>query len=260
MKPWKVRKFFEDILYDLRSRGLLPVVILLLVALVAVPMLISRGSSDSAAPVLQPAAGTADAAPEAKTAVVSYSPGIRSYKQRLDELSPKDPFRQQFAQPAADASNLTVTNTAAPAGGSSSTGSSGGSTTSDTTSTGSTGTGKKQHKKQKKSKTRYVYSVNVLAGDVNLTLTPFKDVPALTPLPSQDASAVVYYGLSSDFKKALFLVSNKVDALTGAGTCVPAPDDCSLLALAPGQGEDLHYSTDGKTYRLVVAEIKRTAK
>ena len=49
MRPWKVRKFFGDVVYDLRSRGLLPVLILLVVALIAVPILISRGSSDSSA-------------------------------------------------------------------------------------------------------------------------------------------------------------------------------------------------------------------
>ena len=50
MKPWKIQKFFEDVVYDLRNRGLLPVVILLVVALVAVPVLISRGGSDSVRP------------------------------------------------------------------------------------------------------------------------------------------------------------------------------------------------------------------
>ena len=61
-------------------------------------------------------------------------------------------------------------------------------------------------------------------------------------------------------KRALFLVSNKVTSVSGAGTCIPAPDDCSLLYLATGQSEDLTYSVDGKTYRLAVSEIKRSAK
>jgi hypothetical protein len=102
MKPWKIQKFFGDIIYDLRSSGLLPVVILLLVAIVAVPALISRGNHDSSsAASLQPTAGTV--APEAERAVVSYDPGIRDYKKRLNDLSPKDPFRQQFAHSAATA-------------------------------------------------------------------------------------------------------------------------------------------------------------
>jgi hypothetical protein len=261
MKPWKVQKFFEDVVYDLRSRGLLPVAILLVVAMVAVPVLITRGSSDTPAPSLQPTAGLGESAPEAQTAVISYNPGIRDYKRRLNQLSSKDPFRQQFAQPAADASKLTTTNNAVPApdAGSGSGAASTGSTGSDTTVSGGGGTGGGKKKKQG-SKTTYSYSVNVMAGDVNTTLTPFKNVASLTPLPSQSTPVVVYYGLSDDNRQALFLVSNKVDALSGPGTCVPAPDDCSLLALAAGQSEDLHYTQDGKTYRVVLAEIKRTAK
>jgi len=263
MKPWKVQKFFSDVVYDLRSRGLLPVVILLVVAMVAVPMLLSRGSSSSEAPSLQASSGVLDAAPETQSAVVSYSPGIRDYKKRLKDLSPKDPFRQQFTKSAAAASQLNSTvTTSTPTGGSSEVTGSATTVSAGTGGGGSStsgGSGKKK-KKKKQTKTTYTYSVNVLAGDVDTTLTPFKSVASLTPLPSQTTPVVVYYALSGDFQQVLFLVSNKVDALSGPGICVPAPDDCSLLSLTPGQSEDLHYAKDGHTYRVVVAEIKRTAK
>lgn len=255
MKPWKVQKFFGDVVYDLRSRGLLPVVIVLLVAMVAVPMLISRGSRDSSsAASLQPTAGTVAPAPEGERAVVSYIPGIRDYKKRLNDLSPKDPFRQQFAHSAAAASQLNSTvSTATPTGSASS--------TSESSTTTSTGGGSSSTGKKKKAKPVSVtYQVDVLAGDVNAALTPFKNVASMTPLPSQSAPAVIYFGLTSDRKQAMFLVSNRVDSLNGPGTCVPAPDDCALLTLAPGQSEDLLYTQDGKTYRLVVARIKRFTK
>lgn len=255
MKPWKVQKFFGDVVYDLRSRGLLPVVIVLLVAMVAVPMLISRGSRDSSsAASLQPTAGTVAPAPEGERAVVSYIPGIRDYKKRLNDLSPKDPFRQQFAHSAAAASQLNSTvSTATPTGSASS--------TSESSTTTSTGGGSSSTGKKKKAKPVSVtYQVDVLAGDVNAALTPFKNVASMTPLPSQSAPAVIYFGLTSDHKQAMFLVSNRVDSLNGPGTCVPAPDDCALLTLAPGQSEDLLYTQDGKTYRLVVARIKRFTK
>ena len=45
MSAWKVQKFFGDLVYDLRSRNLLPVVIMLVVGIVAVPILVSKGSS-----------------------------------------------------------------------------------------------------------------------------------------------------------------------------------------------------------------------
>jgi hypothetical protein len=58
----------------------------------------------------------------------------------------------------------------------------------------------------------------------------------------------------------MFLVSNRVGTLTGPGSCVPSPDDCALLTVPVGQSEDLQYAGDGKTYRVVVAEIKRFTK
>jgi hypothetical protein len=257
MKPWKVQKFFGDVVYDLRSRGLLPVVILLLVAMVAVPMVISRGSRDSSSTAsLQATAGTVAPAPEGERAVVSYIPGIRDYKKRLNDLSPKDPFRQQFAHSAAAASQLNSTvSTATPTGSATS--------TSESSTTASSGGGSSSTGKEKKKRAKPVsvtYQVDVLAGDVNAALTPFKNVASMTPLPSQSAPAVIYFGLTSDRKQAMFLVSNRVDSLNGPGTCVPAPDDCALLTLAPGQSEDLHYTQDGKTYRLVVARINRFTK
>jgi len=276
MKLWKIQKFFGDVVYDLRSRRLLPVVILLVLALVAVPVLISQTGNGSSNASIKPASGSANAVPETERAVMAYLPsGIRNYKKRLDDQSAKNPFRDQFSQPAAAASassqlNSTVTPPAAvgasSAVGTSSTvgaGSGGSATSGSTTLTGpgdGSGSGGTKKKQKKSKKTTYSYSVSVYAGDVSAPLTSFPKIAPLTMLPSQDSSVVLFYGLSTDHKLALFLVSNKVDGLTGPGSCLPAPDDCSLLALPAGASEDLHYSKDGKTYRIAVAQIKRTAK
>jgi hypothetical protein len=255
MKAWKVQKFFEDIVYDLRSRGLLPIVGLLIVAMVAVPILLTRGSGSSASS-LQPAAVTTQRAPETEHAVVSYSPpGLRDYKKRLNDLSSKDPFRQQFSHSAAAASALTST-VSVGTGSTGTTSSTIPSSTIPSTGGGSTGSGGKKKKKKKPNSTAITYQVDVLAGNVNATLTPFNNVPAMTALPSQTTPVAIYFGLSSDHASALFLLSNKVASVTGPGTCVPSPDDCALLALPAGQSEDLLYTQDGETYRIVVAQIK----
>jgi hypothetical protein len=258
MKTWRIQKFFGDVVYDLRNRGLLPVVILLVVAMVAVPLLISRGNSSFSSASLQPTANTKPA-PEAQQAVLAYNPaGIRNYKSRLNDLSTKDPFRLQFIHSAAAASKLNSTVSPTQVDGTSST-----DTTSNTTinggSGGKGGSGGSGGKKHKKSVT-VTYQTNVLAGEVDSQLTPFPNIAEMTTLPSPDKSVLVYFGLSSDHSHALFLVSNKVVALSGPGVCVPAPDDCALLSLAVGQSEDLQYAPDGKTYRVVVAEIKRFTK
>jgi hypothetical protein len=259
MKAWKIQKFFGDVVYDLRNKGLLPVVGLLLVAMVAVPVLISRGGGSSAAPSLQAASETSSPSPQAEQAVVSYHPaGLRNYKQRLNDQAAKDPFRHDFASSAAQASKVTSTANVPTSTG---TGTSSGSTSDATTiSTSPTGTGSTGSGSTKKKKSSVTYQVNVLAGDVNTTLTPFNDVEAMTPLPSQTTPVVLYYGLTSDNKQAQFLVSNKVTGISGPGTCIPSPDDCALLTVGAGQSEDLAYAGDGKTYRIVVAAIKTIKK
>jgi hypothetical protein len=258
MKLWKIQKFFGDVVYDLRNRGLLPVVILLLVAIVAVPIVISRGGSSGSSPS-QASSAVAKPAPEAQSAVVSYAPGVRDYTKRLDGLSAKDPFRQKFAESAAAASDLnstvpapssTDTSSSAVAtspstGSAPSSGGSGGSSGS-----GGSGTGGPT--------VRYFYSVaDVSVGEVTQPLQRHKKLKPFTPLPNQTVPVLIYLGASLDGKHAYFSISKSADQPNGAGVCVPSPTDCSLLVLAAGQAEDIVYSVDGKTYRVKVNKINR---
>ena len=96
MKAWKAQKFFGDLIYDMRSRGLLPLAALLVVAMIAVPMYLASQGSDPSPRRAAPPADTADLAPENQAAVVAYEPGVRDYKERLADQSEKDPFIQQF--------------------------------------------------------------------------------------------------------------------------------------------------------------------
>jgi hypothetical protein len=252
MKPWKIQKFFGDLVYDLRNRGLLLPAVLLLVAMVAVPVVIAQGGSEPAPPS---AASLADAtdAPEGKSAVLAYDPGVRDYKKRLGELQEKDPFKAQFSEAAAAAAELSGTVSS-------------GSVTSEPTSSGvstgtvgTTGGGSKSKKKKKKSSAvkYYYYETDVLVGEANTELAPRNKLQTLTSLPSEDAPVVIYLGPSASGQFALFLVSNEVSQVSGPGTCVPNPEDCALLALGAGQTEDLVYDADGKTYRVTVTQIRR---
>ena len=121
MKGWKMRKFAEDVVYDLRSRGLLPVAIALAAAMVLVPayFALTGSGGDSAADTVQPV-DLAEPPPRTVNAVLAYDPGIRDYKERLDDLQSKDPFKQQFTAPVGGASSLdqTVDTSAAASGGS----------------------------------------------------------------------------------------------------------------------------------------------
>jgi hypothetical protein len=251
MKLWKVQKFFGDVVYDLRSRGLLPVLILLVVALVAVPILISRGSSGSSTTAV-PASAGAKTAPEAESAVVSYTPGLRNYKKRLDDLSAKDPFRQPASADTsvADASQLSSTVATPASTGSIPTSPSVSSGTGSAPPSGDSHGGTTTHR-------LYLYRsvADISVGDVSQPLERHKHIKPFTSLPNQVTPALVYLGSALNEKRAYFSLSKYVDQLSGEGTCVPSPTDCSLLAIGPGQSEDLVYSVDGKTYRVKVNKI-----
>jgi hypothetical protein len=254
MKSWKIQKFFGDIVYDLRNRGLLPVVVLLLVAIVAIPVVITRGGSDSA-PIANTAAlqEAAANAPEAQSAVVAYNPGLRKYQDRLDKLTAKDPFEQQFSAAAKAATELSGTVTGGGATGTTTPTEVSG----DSVSSGGS-TSKKNKKKKKKARTVYAsYQADIMVGEASAPLQSISNVAPLTPLPSETAPVLIYLGPNAGGQQALFLVSNKVSQLTGPGVCVPAPDDCGLLVLTPGQSEDLVYDADGKAYRIQLVRLKR---
>jgi hypothetical protein len=265
MKAWKVQKFFGDLLYDLRSRNLLPVVILLAVGLVAVPLLISRGSK-GADVSLAPTSSSAVGSPLTQNAVVAYHPpGLRNAKSRLNDLGPKNPFVQQY------------TNSGAPKGGSSTTtggpaldqftanpadygnGSSGSSTSSGGTGGGSGGGGGGNGGSSGGNKTKTVYSyyqTDVTIGEAGGQQVAAHNLKQFQFLPSPDKPALVYMGTASAGKQALFLVSKDVTSVGGAGVCFPNADDCQLLGLNAGAGADFYYAPDGKTYHVQVTRIR----
>jgi hypothetical protein len=260
MKQWKLRKFFGDVVYDLRNRGLLPVVAFLLIAMVAVPVIISRGGSDTASSA-QLAGATAEQAPETKQAVVSYNPGVRDYQKRLDGQSAQDPFHQRFSEDAAAAGQVSGTSVVSPSpsGTSGSAGSASVSPGTDSGSVAGPGSTDGSNRSGGGSRSvRYFYSVaDVSMGDVMQPLQRHKKLKPFTPLPNQTTPVLIYLGSSLEGKHAYFSVSKSVDQLSGAGTCVPSPTDCTLLVLAAGQTEDMVYSVDGRTFRVKVNKINR---
>lgn len=260
MKPWKVQKFFGDLVYDLRSRNLLLIVIMLIVALVAVPVLLSKSGSSSNSVSLSPGVQSAATAPEAQSAVLAYDPGVRNFKQRLRALSTKNPFAQQFASPGAAAANAldsSSTSTTSTGSGPSSGTTSG---TGDNSGGGNSGGGKDKSGGSKVTTQTYVYQTDVLVGESGGPLTLASKIPQFTFLPSPDKPALVYLGTTSNGTQALFLVSKDVTSVGGEGTCFPTADDCQLLGLDPGKAADVLYGPDGKTYRVQVARIKRFTK
>jgi hypothetical protein len=250
MKRWKSQKFFGDLVYDLRNRNLLLVVLMLLVAIIAVPLLVSKSSSgDAPGPLDLGAQATAGDNPQTENAVVAYHPGVRNFKERLKHLSAKDPFKQQYE--AAPASPSTSSNQVGQAVTGSSTGSS-------SVSTGNTGTGVgggATHVTHHV--TYYWWETDVKVGEAGTDLAQRNSVKPFASLPSPDKPVLTYLGTVGGGKQAIFLVSRDVTSVGGNGTCFPTADDCQLLGLGAGAGADLIYGPDGKTYHLQVLRLRQ---
>lgn len=265
MKAWKMQKFASDVVYDMRSRNLLPLAVLLVVAILATPFLVGGSGSDPVATPSSsiPAAAAAKPAPEAMSAVVAYEPGLRDYKRRLAELNPSNPFRQQFAAQADAASEAlgegagfevsTVdTSTGGGSGSSVPSGGSGGGGSGG----GGNGGGDKPKAPEAKTKTKYVsYETDVMVGESAGVLERRDRIPMYSYMPSDLVPALSYMGIAGNGAQAVFLVSQDVTDIGGDGTCFPDASNCQLLGLNAGQFADLIYG--GTSYRIQVVRIVR---
>lgn len=269
----KAPQFLEDLYRDLRDRRLLPLVILLLVAIVAVPVALSAGSSPSPAPPAVPAAvdGTANA-PEAQSAVLVHTPGLRDYRERLEALKANNPFKQKFQFSGLGRTQIAAvpvggTEIGAVGGGGGAAETPSGPATSTVTSSGetgepsSTGTGGVRASSRSKSSGSETKKVtHLITYRADLRFGPEGDVDAREGVKSLTVlePVAVFVGISEDGTKALFLVSSDVTNPLGEGTCLEfSGSPCGLLVLEVGEEETLDYPLDGKTYKLKLVDVHR---
>lgn len=94
----KIPDFVHDLYFDLKERHLLPLVVMLLVALIAVPVFLenSRGSSGTE-PEAAPAPATASSVPGGEEALVvaRTEPGLREIRRRFKHYRALDPFAEK---------------------------------------------------------------------------------------------------------------------------------------------------------------------
>src|SRR4051794_27814087 len=100
MPDLKVPAFLVDLYWDLRDRHLLPLVGLAIVAIVAVPFLLSGGAESESTPGVSSLG--APPSPESNPTnltVVQAKPGLRVPGKRLRNDHPTDPFVQRYTSP-----------------------------------------------------------------------------------------------------------------------------------------------------------------
>jgi hypothetical protein len=237
---------------DLVEKRLWPVAIVLVIALVAVPVLITRGQSTSTSAGV--VATAAPAGPVAGTAVVSLAPSATGPTNRPGKV------RNPFTQAAGPAAPSTVASTAPASSpsGSGSTPSSGGGGTPTTPTTTAPTTTTPVKKKSARPDVLDTYRVSLRFGQAGAQHV-IHNVARLAPLPSARAPFFVFLGVLQDGKTAVFLVSSDA-AATGDGKCRPSATDCETIEMKAGDTEffDLSLGSAGVLqYQLDVLHVQR---
>lgn len=268
----KVPPFLSDLYFDLRDRRLLPLVALLLVAIVVAPILLAKGSDE---PEPEPVTGIGtEVAPASKRSltVVKAAPGLRNYKKRLGHRDPTNPFKQRFAGPRLEGSQLNkVTTSTSETGGSSSKTTEAGESeeTTVTSPSGSGGNspgsgGGADNDAVPDGVTFYTFVLDLQItraetkpnGKVEKTGPKTRrGVKAPSPLPGDKAPVVTYLGMGAKTRTPLFLISDDVTAVYGEAQCISGTDSCELIALEPGFPVTFVYGENDVRYKINVLKV-----
>jgi hypothetical protein len=274
MPELKMPMILVDVFYDIRDRHLLPFVALILVALVAVPFLLSNSGSSTAGEPVTPVAGESTAA-GAQLTVVETDHGLREPNKRLAARSPKDPFRPQFTGPAGGGEAVSQTSTTSSTTSSSTTSGSG-SVTTETETPGGGGGGSSESAPTTETPPSESGSssppITVFTFAVDLKIV--KSVPkkgggvtrsdpetregVLPPtiLPGTKTQVLTYIGISAKDEMPLFMVSPEVSSVFGEGQCVSGAGSCQLIELEPNFPITLVYGPNGVRYKFTVLKVK----
>lgn len=248
--------FLKSILDDLREKKLWPLAALLLAAVIAVPLLFSRGGSGGSATVAgHPSAASPGGAVSGLPAV--NVTGVPTESRLLGKG--RDPFAQLGGSGAtgtggaaatlaagAPSTGLGVVGAGTSPGAGASTGpsvgsgSSAGTTTTIAATPSITGPAPKPAPPGLSDTESYEVSLAITTASGGLdTYAPLE---RLSVLPSASDPLLVELGVLKGGRRVLFAL--QPDAVVyGPGSCIPGPVDCEILSLAPGQTEQLGQRT-----------------
>jgi hypothetical protein len=247
--------FVNDTWQELREKRLWPIALLLLLAIVAVPALLTKSAAQ---PPATEAALTAPSDDERVSVRLDDGPPASTGAgSSLDGFAQGDPF----TPPAAIARNgggatgtATIASSSEPdaADGGAGTGGDGGSPPSQTPAAP-----RDIAPPQTRTETaeyEYIADVTLWTGERRRKI---KGLRKLHMLPSQTAPVLIFMGTANGAGDAVFLVDSTL-AAAGEGRCVPSPANCAYVHIGPG-AEHAFTSEAGDSYRLRVDEIRRVA-
>jgi len=287
MPELKVPAFISDLYYDLRDRRLLPLVAFVLVAIVAVPFLLSGGSEEAGPPRVEPPAEAGVNA--SQLTVVPATPGLRDYRERLRGRSPKDPFQGPESKPDLSEAKLGSKGdngfeSSEVTSSSTSTTTTSDGTTTKTTETTKDGGGVVTTETETKTEddepgssdqegqpqggeqgvTLFAFAINVRIKKATTAAdgSTRSDDPVTrsrvlspAPLPGEKTQVVTYAGMSPKTRNALFLVSDEVTSIFGEAKCLSGDRTCQLLEVETGMPLTFVYGPAGDRYKITVLKI-----
>jgi hypothetical protein len=247
----------RQIFSDLVEKRLWPVAVALAIALIAIPVGLSKSPSEHAATGStrnSPLAGEWSKLLGEATPVVSLAAdrSTPTFRKRLARLHSKNPFIQQAIIKAKTQAADSSTSSAAPGIGAPAPVAP--VSLPDTTTTSpSTGTGSQPTQPSEPQQFNYTATVSFgLEGKVSKKTLLLTD-----PLPNADSPIVAFMGASDGGKKAVFVVFAGASP-RGVGECKPSADKCNFLYLKKGDVELFDVTgTDGSvtTYELDLEKI-----
>jgi hypothetical protein len=263
-----VSRLFGGLVNDLRQKKLWPVAVLLLAALVAVPILLSKSSSpapqpQAQVPVTPPPSGASIPALNVRTSPsyshlngAAHNPfGSSSSTTGASSTSPTS----AASTAVSNAANTALSSLAGGSGSSTATGSGGSSPAASTNGPSSSGsspttsgssnppsiTGSAKPKPAPAGlKPTQAYDVSLAITNASGGINTTDPLRRLSVIPSDQQPMLVELGVEQGGKRILFAVQPGTIA-TGPGTCTPGPIDCEILSLGQDQTEQLSAQTGG---------------
>lgn len=255
----------QDLWRDLRDKRLLPVVVLLFVATLAVPILVGGGEEPPPTGTgadIGAIAGGGSETPEAEPVVVAYVPGIRDEEERLRAFKARNPFAQQYAGPSKSAVKeleqaeaQTVEATAAAEETGIAAEEAVRAEIASTTDSGSSGGGGNGGSGNGGKAVLFTWEVDVKIGPIG-EAKKLKGVKQGEFLPGLKRPVVMFVSANADKGEALFYVSRDVSSTSGDGRCLPNRQACEFLLLKTGQQHRLEYEPEGRAYRLKLSKVE----
>ena len=249
-----VRNLFQDLV----ERRLWPVALALVIALIAIPVLLSSPSSNTSStstpvPPVAPATGAGGALPAFEPVVSTEGSKSSEIKKNLAGFDSKDPFK---VQGLSTGSGQTADAGAAAAGGATTAGDGTGTTGSGSGTSGSGSPGTSGDSTGQSGTIKfYDWTVTVSFG-IGDNLDK-KRMMRFRALPNSENPVVVFMDVTTNGESAVFMVSTATGT-TGDGDCEP-DDTCTFVYMKPGQTQKFEaVDADDKvvTYTLKLADIK----